>query len=177
MPDQLSLTRPLLIHDLTYLAEADEVIVGRTDIDSYGLFPVDGAALIKKLASGSSPIQAASWYESTYGEPVDMSSFVNTLAELDFLVRDGRPTIPGNRPVRGRRLGRWLFSPVALTAYAATIAIAVGLCVHDPMLAPRPRQLFFTSYLLILQIVLVFGQLPLILIHEWFHVLAARRIG
>ena len=47
------LDQPLRLHPLTYLDEGDEVTVGRADINSFGLFPADGAALLRRLEEGS----------------------------------------------------------------------------------------------------------------------------
>ena len=38
-------------------------------------------------------------------------------------------------------------------------------------------QVFFTHYLVPVQLLLMFGQLPLLFLHELFHVLAGRRLG
>lgn len=61
--------RVLRLHPLSYLDEGDEVVVGRTDTDSYGLFPADGAELVRRLEEGMAVPDAAAWYESRYGEP------------------------------------------------------------------------------------------------------------
>jgi hypothetical protein len=56
------LDQPLRLHPLTYLEEGDEVTVGRADINSFGLFPPDGADLLRRLEAGSTPNEAAQWY-------------------------------------------------------------------------------------------------------------------
>src|SRR5215472_13434001 len=56
------LDQPLRLHPLTYLEEGDEVTVGRADINSFGLFPPDGAALLRQLEAGRPPNEAARWY-------------------------------------------------------------------------------------------------------------------
>jgi hypothetical protein len=52
-PAQPNLNAPLRLHPLTYLDEGDDVTLGRADIDSYGLFPPDGAALLQQLEAGT----------------------------------------------------------------------------------------------------------------------------
>ena len=82
----LSLDAPVLrFHRLSFVADGDEVVVGRRDIDSYGVFPLDGAALVRELDAGRSLPDAERWYEATYGEKVDMDGLVAVLADLDFL--------------------------------------------------------------------------------------------
>src|SRR5688572_12502922 len=111
----------LAFHHLSYVDDGDEVVVGRRDIDSYGVFPPDGAALVRKLANGMDLETAAVWYQDTYGTTVDMTDLVDTLRELRLLREHDEPDA---RPVRWQRLGRWLFSPVAWILYACLVVVA-----------------------------------------------------
>ncbi|WP_333768272.1 hypothetical protein [Streptomyces sp. IBSBF 2435] len=172
------LDRPVRLHPLTYLEEGDEVTVGRADIDSYGLFPVDGAALLRRLEAGDSPNTAARWYTETYGEQVDVSEFLEVLEELELLVKDGEEAAEAAGPVRWQRLGRAVFSPAAWVAYGLLAAAAVAAAIRTPALVPRYQHLFFThSSLVVLTLGIVLGQVPWILAHEAFHALAGRRLG
>lgn len=166
--------RPLALHPLVYLEAGDEVTIGRRDIDSYGMFPPDGAALVRRLAAGATPEQAADWYEREYGEAVDLDDLLAALAELNFIERDGRA--PQQR-VRWQRLGRAVFSKPAAVLYAAVVAAAVAAVVRDPALLPRPEHLLFTDYLIVIELVLFLGALPQLALHEVCHALAGRRLG
>ncbi|HYI50015.1 MAG TPA: hypothetical protein VEX42_00435 [Microbacterium sp.] len=166
---------PIHLHSLSFLPDRGEVVIGRTDIDSYAVFPEDGAALVRELQAGRTPAQAADWYAGRYGERVDMGEFLGTLDELEFLA-DG-PLAAGAAPVRWQRLGRAMFSAPAWFAYVALIAAAVALCVTHPSFAPRSEHVFFSDYLTVVTLSVFAGQLVLTLVHEFFHVLAARRIG
>ena len=64
-------------------------MVGCSDIDSYGIFPADGAALLRHLAAGAPPDEAEHWYTRTYGETVDLPEFLAVLSELGFLATSG----------------------------------------------------------------------------------------
>ena len=171
----MATTTPLRLHPLTYLEELGEVVVGRTDIDSFGVFPPDGAALLRQLEAGRTADDAARWYAGVYGEQVDMAEFVSLLDELRFLVRDGEEAAPG--PPRWERLSRRMFSPAAWVGYALVIGGAIAAMAVSPRLAPHPANVFFTHYMSVLELVLFLGQLPLMLVHEGFHVLAGRRLG
>ncbi|GAA1689268.1 hypothetical protein [Fodinicola feengrottensis] len=164
----------LRFHSLSFLPEGGEVVVGRTDVDSYGVFPDDGAALLQELVAGRATEDAAQWYSKTYGEDVDMAEFVETLRELDFLRVDDVARVG---PVRWQRLGRAMFSPPAWCCYALLVAVAVVLLVLDPRLLPSRQHIFFSPYLLVIEVTLFCGQLPLSMWHEMFHVLAGRRLG
>jgi hypothetical protein len=174
---QLHLDRPLRLHPLTYLDEGDEVTVGRADTDSYGLFPPDGAALLRQLEAGNSPGEAARWYQEQYGEAVDIEEFLDVLEDLDLLVRDGEEAAIA-QTIGWQRLGRALFSPMAWVGYALLIGGAITAMVRDPALDPSYQHLFFTrSSLTLLTVGIVLGQVPFLLLHEAFHALAGRRLG
>lgn len=166
----------LAFHHLSFTVEGEDVVVGRRDIDSYGVFPPDGAALVRELAAGRPVAEAARWYEENFGESVDLDAFIKTLAGLDFLRDADAPATPVE-PVRWQRLGRALFSPVAGVLAGILVAVAVLLCLHDPSLAPRPHHVFFVPSFIVVELTIVVGQLPLSGLHELAHLLAGRRLG
>jgi hypothetical protein len=167
---------PVRLHALTYLEEDGEVVAGRADTDSYGLFPPDGAALLQKLETGVTSRDAAQWYQATYGEPVDMAEFLDTLDELGFLVKPGEVPV-AVAPVRWQRLGAWMFSPAVWACYVLIVGAAGAAMIVHPRLLPHPGNLFFTRYMAILELTVFLGQWPLLLLHEAFHTLAGRRLG
>lgn len=174
----------LRFHALSFLDEGGEYVIGRPDIDSYGVFPPDGAELVRQLQSGRTLPESAAWYEQTYGERVDLDEFVTTLHDLEFLRTDeeGAPVAPssdgqGPLPVPWQRLGQLVFSRPAWLLYGVVVVLAVALSFADPGLAPSRQNIFFTQSLLMVELTLFAGQLPLTLLHELFHVLAGRRLG
>jgi hypothetical protein len=173
-----SVEAPVLrLHRLSFVPDGDEVVVGRRDIDSYGVFPPDGAALVRELGAGRSVPDAQRWYEETYGEKVDIDGLVAVLDDLQFL-RGEDEAVAGDPPtVRWQRLGKVLFSPVAVAAYLAVVVAAALIAATQPALAPRPSNVFFTSSFVVVELTIVFGQLPLSATHELAHLLAARRLG
>jgi hypothetical protein len=171
------LDRPLRLHPLTYLDEGDEVTAGRADTSSFALFPADGAELLRRLEAGTTPNEAARWYSEQYGEQVDISEFLEVLADLDLILADGETTA-APVTIRWRRLGAAVFSGPAWACYALLIGAAIVAMVRHPYLLPAYRHLFFVrSSLVILMLGIVAGQLPLVLLHETFHALAGRRLG
>jgi hypothetical protein len=168
--------RPLAIHPLTFLDEGDDVTVGRPDTNSFAVLPADGAALLRRLQEGLSPRQGKLWYAEHYGEDVDIDEFLAVLDELDLLVKDGDAASTAGR-VRWQGLGRAMFSPAAWCCYALVVAATVAVFVVWPSSVPQYGNLFFTQYLVVLELGLFIGQMPLILIHEAFHALAGRRLG
>ncbi|MGP4027115.1 hypothetical protein [Actinomadura sp. 3N407] len=170
------LERPVAVHPLAYRADRGEVTVGRTDIDSYAVFPADGAELIRELAAGSTPLQAAEWYAETYGADVDLADFLDRLAALRFLVSPEDPA-PVRRQVRWQRLGRAVFSPFAWLCYALLLLLWIGAMARSPDLVPRYGNILFTDYYTLVVLTLFVGQIPALLIHEGFHALAGRRLG
>ena len=174
----LSLDAPVLqFHRLSFVPDGDEVVVGRRDIDSYGVFPPDGAALVRELNAGRTVPDAARWYEATYGEKLDIDGFVAVLADLEFIRAKDEPVAGDAAPVRWQQLGRAIFSPLASAIYLAAVIAAIAIAVVQPSLAPRPGNVFFTSSFVVVELTIVLGQLPLSAIHELAHLLAGRRLG
>src|SRR5450756_652323 len=166
--------RPLLLHSLTFLDDGDEVVVGRRDIDSYGVFPSDGAALLRELVAGRGLEAAGEWYFETFGERVDLGEFVAVLHELSFIraptdppaAQDDASTVSPRTHVPGQALGKAAFSNAAWLCYALIVLAAVWACVLDSGLTPMPSHVFFSPYLAVIELVVVFGQTPLIALHE-----------
>ncbi|MEU9835109.1 collagen-like protein [Streptosporangium sp. NPDC048047] len=187
--------RPLPLHPLVYLEDGEEVTVGRPDTDSYAIFPVDGAELLRRLQEGLPPRAAAAWYAEHYHEDPDIDDLVAALGELGFIREPGEPGETGasgdpgeqtgaaggpyapDRPVRWRRLGTALFSVPAWICYAAVVAWAVVAMARRPDLVPSYRNVFFTDYYTVIQAALFVVAIPQLLLHESFHALAGRRLG
>jgi hypothetical protein len=169
-------TTRLEFHHLTFVEDRDGVTVGRSDVDSYAVLPADGAALLRRLVDGMAVDDAAQWYGDTFGETVDMEDFVEALHELQF-VRAAGEKPAAVKPVPYQRLGRVVFSPIGWLCIAAIIGAAVVTLVLHPELRPGPRNVFFVSSLVIVQITLTLVQPLTIMVHESFHVLAGRRLG
>jgi hypothetical protein len=172
------LERAVCLYPLTYLDDGDEVTVGRLDVDSYAVLPKDGAELVRRLAEGMTPREAADWYSGAYGERVDVGDLLNTLDELGFIRATPAESLPDKTPsVRWQRLGRALFSFPAWVCYAVLAVGGIVAMARSPQLVPHYRNIFFTKSFTVVEVVLFFGQFPLLLIHEAFHALAGRRLG
>jgi len=166
----------LSLQPLTYVPEGDEVMVGRPDTGSYGVFPPAGAELLRRLHDGMTLAAGARWWHEQTGERLDVEDFLDTVTALGFVVPDGEE--PATRTqVRWQRLGRCLFSRAAWLAYAAVIAAGMVAMVLDENLRPSYRHFFFTDHIALIPIALAVGQFPLLLLHESYHALAARRRG
>ena len=164
------------LHDLSFVNEGDDVVVGRLDTGSYAVFPADGAELLRRLGEGMPLSRASAWYESIFGEPVDVGEFAMTLTELGFVREPGARRDPA-RPVRLRWLGRAVFSPAAWVCYAVIVALWLLAASRASAILPHPAQIFFTGSLVFVQAGILAGQLPLLFLHEGFHILAGRRLG
>jgi hypothetical protein len=190
----------LAVHELSYVQEGDDVVVGRLETGAYAVFPADGAELLKRLADGLPLDEAEAWFEATFDEPVDVEDFVDTLRDLGFLredqIADAAGTDAGAAGAAGadrdgtagdsarrqaapryQRTGRAAFSPVAWAGYAAVLAAWLVVVARHTDLVPAASQIFFVKSLLVVQSTITFGQIPLILLHEGFHMLAGRRLG
>jgi hypothetical protein len=165
----------ILLHHLTFVPEGEAVLVGRPDTESYAVLPVDGAKLLERLGTSTVP-EAVAWYEQTYQETPDVAEFLDDLRELGFVREPGEPRAEP-APVRPGRWAAALFSRPAWALYAALCAGAVAAMIRLPAVRPVPTHVFFSSSLVLVTLVLLAVELPLIGLHETFHVLAARRRG
>jgi hypothetical protein len=169
---------PVRFRALSFVTERneDEVLVGRFDSESFVVLDADDAALLRRMSEGMPPGEAAAWYQATYGQAVDMQDFLLTLADLDFILPVDEEDA-GTRTVGFQRLGKIVFSRVAFCFLVATTAGWLLVISTHPGLAPNPRQVFFTRSILLVQLAVIFLQLPWIALHEGAHVLAGRRLG
>lgn len=167
---------PLAFHPLTFVAERDGVVVGRPDTESYAMLPADGAQLLRQLADGMPVAEAATWYQATYAESVDMADFLAAVRGLGF-VREHGEDAAAPRQVRYQRLGALAFSPPLWICYLAVVAACAVTMARHPELQPRPESVLFVRSLIVVQLVISIAQLPGMVCHEWFHVLAGRRLG
>jgi hypothetical protein len=169
---------PIQFHPLSFVPERNEaeVLVGRPDSESFAVFDADDAALLRRMADGMHPEEAATWYQANYGQTVDMPDFLATLTELGFIRQEGEENTAAGK-VRYQRLGKILFSPLSFACLAAVTTCWIIVILRHPQLAPNPRQVFFTNSVLLVQFAVIFLQIPWIGIHEAAHVLAGRRLG
>jgi hypothetical protein len=168
--------RLLRLQPLTYVPEGDEVMVGRPDTGSYGVFPPAGAELLRRLQAGTTVAAGARWWHEETGESLDVEDFLETVESLGFVVPDDQQPTP-QVEVRWRGLGRALFAPAAWLIYGVLIAAGLVAMALDPGLRPSYRNFFFTEHIALIPIALALGQFPLLLLHEGYHALAARRRG
>lgn len=176
----MTIDATLLFYPLTFVPDAPDIIVGRKDIDSYAAFPEDGVELLKQLQAGSNLEDAAAWYQERYGESINIQDFLETLHDLQFLRVSGeeaKPTQPALLTTVWQWLGRAAFSPLAWIMYTGIFGYCLFLMLRFPYLRPSYSDLFFSPYLVALELGLFLGQFPGILFHEGFHVLAGQRLG
>ncbi|MCW2542223.1 MAG: hypothetical protein JWN95_3948 [Frankiales bacterium] len=170
-----ALDTALPFHELSFVAEGEDVVVGRLDIGSYAVLPRDGAELLQQLCDGVAPSTAAQWYAARFHEDVDIDEFLESLHDLGF-VRAAAESA-SSRPVHQQWAGRLAFSFPALVLYCALVAGGIVEMTARRDLVPSPHQIFFADSLLIVQLVITFGQIPLLFAHEGCHILAGKRLG
>ena len=70
-----------------------------------------------------------------------------------------------------------MFSRLSLIVGGLLVLLWLVVIVNQPDLAPHPSQVFFIDSILAAQLLMVFGQIPLLGLHESCHVLAGWRAG
>jgi hypothetical protein len=176
VPIEITEERLLRLQSLTYVPEGDEIMVGRPDTGSYGVFPPAGAELLRRLHAGMSLAAGVRWWREETGERLDVEDFLDVIEDLGFVVPDDQQPVPP-LDVRWQSLGRWLFSPLAWLLYGLVVVAGLLAMVADAGLRPTYRHLFFTDHIALIPLALAAGQFPLLLLHEGYHALAARRRG
>jgi hypothetical protein len=164
------------LHELSFVDEGEQVVVGRLDTSEFVVLPSDGAQLLARLAEGMSPTRAAEWYAETYAEPVDIDDFIEAITDLGFVRGEAEPEVVAPK-LRLAGAGRVLFSPVTAALYLALLVFWAVLIARHADLRPASHQLFFSSSLVLVQLGVTVGQIPLLLLHEGAHVLAGQRLG
>ncbi|GAA1748421.1 hypothetical protein GCM10009734_65310 [Nonomuraea bangladeshensis] len=182
------MTGGVRLRPLTVIQEGDEALVGDPATGTFVAMPAVGGVLISALLRGASVEEAAAEAEAYAGRPVDLPSFVATLAELGFL--DDRPDaerqVVRTAPIQTRRwfagvserVARPFFGRAAWACYLALALFCLAVFVTSPSLFPSPERDAFLlgdvglSVLLLMPFVLVSTAL-----HEGGHWLAARAIG
>ncbi|MGA4996088.1 hypothetical protein [Nonomuraea bangladeshensis] len=187
-PAVTPMTGGVRLRPLTVIQEGDEALVGDPATGTFVAMPAVGGVLISALLRGASVEEAAAEAEAYAGRPVDLPSFVATLAELGFL--DDRPDaerqVVRTAPIQTRRwfagvserVARPFFGRAAWACYLALALFCLAVFVTSPSLFPSPERDAFLlgdvglSMLLLMPFVLVSTAL-----HEGGHWLAARAIG
>src|SRR5579883_2522575 len=169
------------LYPLTFVPDKPDVVVGRVDIDSFAVFPEDGAELLKRLQEGLSPDEAARWYEQQYGETLDIADFLETLHDLQFIREKEEVSKAGITRQSSDRIwecaGRAAFSFPAWVIYSCLFGYAIFLIIRFPFLRPLPSTVFFSPYYTVIELGLFFGQFPGLFLHELYHMLAGKRLG
>jgi hypothetical protein len=173
----LTSEQPLAFHTLTFVPEGEDVLVGKPGTDVYAVLPPDGAEVLKRMTRGATPASVVAWYEASYGQRLDIDDFMASMEQLGFLRQAGEAAAPPAAPVRLQGLARVLFSPLAFVVYALVAGAYVAVAFRHPDLAPHPEHVFFTGSIVLVELLIVFGQLPWLGLHEAAHVLAGRRLG
>ncbi|MEU9831835.1 hypothetical protein AB0D67_09870 [Streptosporangium sp. NPDC048047] len=176
------------LRPLSVVEEGEEVLVGDPATGTFVTMPAVGGVVISALLRGATEEEAAAEAEAFAGEPVDMPSFVATLAELGFL--DDRPD-EERRAVRtapiqmrnwmagvSQRAARPFFGPVAWTCYTVLALFCLAVFATSPSLFPNPaRDAFLLGDVGLSALLLVPFFLVSTALHEGGHWLAARAIG
>ncbi|MYS18714.1 hypothetical protein GA0115240_100424 [Streptomyces sp. DvalAA-14] len=168
------------LHRLTFVDEGQDVLIGRPEIESFALFPPDGAELVRRLQAGDTVEQAGRWYRAAYGEDADLDDVVEALRGLGFVrgEDEGEESANGaSAPVRWRRPAAVLLSRPAFLCYFLLAVAAVYLEVRRPGLRPASGHFFVGRSLLLVEAAAYLAELVGLLLHEGFHVLAGRRLG
>jgi hypothetical protein len=181
-------TGTVRVHPFTRQVEGGEAVIGRLDLATYLVVPLDVLAVIDELAAGRTVGEASAAYRQRHGEEPDLQALLSTLEGKGLVApaADGAPA-EGARPSPKRFSGhfqaippsvaRALFAPPALFGYALLVAAAAVAVFRDPAIVPGWQALFFPAHLASMVPLLLVLHCGAIFLHEMGHLLAARAAG
>jgi putative peptide zinc metalloprotease protein len=170
------------LHALSYRAEDDEWIVGRESTGDFVALPAVAVAFLRALEEGETVAEAKKHADLAYAEDIDAADFVATLLDLGFVAAvDGQrveepPARPPNLRWLKPRHVAWVFRwPVVCGIGAIIVA---GLAVSAFRTGFPSYQGFFVTQSPGLDILIsVAAFIPLVALHEFWHLAAARAAG
>ena len=176
------------VYPFTRVADEDEVVIGRPEVQSYVAVPPIGVQVLDRLAEGATVGATQAWLEDEYGEAPDLGDFLASLEKGGFVsLDDGAAPTPaiqtGARP-RARYhfegiSGAWarrVFGAPALWVYLATIGGALLATATRPEIMPGRSSLVFRSDMTLSGLALVALLLLTVFVHEMAHLVAARSL-
>jgi len=174
--------------ELTAVRDGDGYVIGSPRSPDYLAVPEIGGRVVQWLRAGEDLGRCGELAEAAVGQPVDIARFVavlddagllpadtDVLADADVIVETAGAV--SSRPVRGSRIGRFLFGPVGMLAQIALGLAGIGLLVSGPELRPTFEDAFIFAAPLPSMLLLAAIGTALGLLHEVAHVLAAAQYG
>lgn len=173
-------TTRIEFYELAITAENESWIIGRPDTGVYIRTNSVGKEIVDLLQHGCAIVHVERHFPET-----QVRHFIYELIHDGFVKRIDEHELPDKhresfRPLFNRirkEQVSWLFHPVMLLLYLATITVGGFLLVTNPKYLPLPGDVFFTKYLMILLPVSLVASWILIFFHEMGHYLAAKSHG
>ncbi len=170
------------LHALSYRGEDDEWIVGRPSTGDFVALPAVAVTFLRTLEEGESVAEAKKRADLAYAEDIDAANFVATLLDLGFVAAvDGQPVEePPARPPNLRWLKprhvAWVFRWPAECGVGAIIASGLAISAFRTGF-PSYRGFFVTQSPGLDLLIWVAAFIPLVALHEFWHLAAARAAG
>lgn len=167
--------------------EGEEVVIGRPELGSFLALPSDAVEALDWLAEGHTVEKVRNLYAAKYGEVPDLEELLTVLAQRGFVRPAGEnaPELQGAAPPQQRhhfsgisqRFAQRLFSPIAIKACFAWIALGLMAVALEPGIVPGGSSLYFTEHRALCALSLFLLSYAGVFIHEMGHLIAARAVG
>ena len=177
---------PITVYPFTRQDQGNEIIIGNPQTGVFLAVPPEAVEVLEALADGRSIREASALYEQKYGETADIREFVELLRSKGMVEFAGEEKLTSNETVPTARanrryhftgfpqgLAKMLFGKLALSAYLILPVVAISAILHNPSIAPGPRDLFFPDHRALTWSLLVLYSLASVFIHEFAHLIAA----
>lgn len=180
------------VQPFTRQVEGEDVIIGRVETGVFLAVPLEAVELLDALAQGKTIGEVSDLYQQKYGETPDLDDFLDELERKGIVQPTGQdgggngaastasaqvPRVRYHFTHFPHRLARLLFSWPVLACLFALIALALVAAIRDPLLVPRPRDLYFPDRRALTWTILMVAVYATIFVHELAHLIAARALG
>jgi putative peptide zinc metalloprotease protein len=168
---------------LSIQREGDSYLVGSLELNRFYQLPEVGVKVIRLLQEGLSLAEVKGRVASETNDDVDIDDFLSTLTEIGF-VYSGPPraeaqssSMSQKRLEFARRVARVVFSLPGAGIYSLVVIYAFFCVATIPHIRPSLGVFFFPEHLTASLLLLLVLYLPIVMLHEFGHMLAAARSG
>lgn len=165
---------------LVFRASEDDYVVGPQAGSDFVELPEIGALAVRALQVGHSLEEVSLLMAAHAGQEVDVHDFLSQIGELGWVESVGEEPPPAPRSARAVRtspLVRALFSRTAWVAYGALAVLDVALLATGTVPLPSISALIETHTPAVVMVLAFLTSILTLVIHECWHLLAARASG
>jgi putative peptide zinc metalloprotease protein len=169
---------------LSIQKEGDSYLVGSLELNRFYQLPELGVCIIRLIQEGFTLGEVKKKLAVEGSADVDVDDFITTLLEIGLAYR-GDLRSSSDQSVAGSRrrlqttsrLAQMVFSLPCACIYVVVLICAIFCFTHIPQVRPSLSVFYFPAHLTVSLVLLLILYVPIVLLHESGHMLAAARHG